>query len=43
MEKFQSFPLPTPDAEVRQLLGRPGEVLGAESRTDKILIIHTGN
>jgi hypothetical protein len=24
------------------LLGRPGEVLGAESGTDKILIIRTG-
>jgi virginiamycin B lyase len=42
-EKFQSFPLPTADAKVRQLLGRPGEVLGAESGTDKIMIIHTGN
>ena len=43
MEKFQSFPLPTPDAKVRQLLGLPGEVLGAESGTDKIVIIHTSN
>ena len=42
VEKFQSFPLPTPDAKVRQLLGRPGEVLGAESGTDKIVIIRTG-
>jgi virginiamycin B lyase len=42
VEKFQSFPLPTPDAKVRQLLGRPGELLGAESGTDKIVIIRTG-
>lgn len=42
-EKFQSFPLPTPDAKVRQLLGRSGEVLGAESGTDKIVIINTSN
>jgi virginiamycin B lyase len=28
VEEFQTFPLPTPDAKVRQLLGRPGEVWG---------------
>lgn len=43
IEKFQSYPLPSPDAKVRQLLGRPGEVLGAESGTDKIMIIQTNN
>ena len=43
LEKFQSFPLPSPDAKVRQLLGRDGEVLGAESGTDKIMIIQTNN
>jgi virginiamycin B lyase len=43
LEKFQSFPLPSPDAKVRQLLGRAGEVLGAESGTDKIMIIQTNN
>ena len=41
--KFQSFPSPSPDAKVRQLLGRPGEVLGAESGTDKIMIVQTNN
>jgi len=43
LEKFQSFPLPSPDAKVRHLLGRAGEVLGAESGTDKIMIIQTNN
>ena len=41
IEEFQSFPLPSPDAKVRQLLGRTGEIVGAESATDKIMIIHT--
>jgi len=43
LEKFQSFPLPSPEAKVRQLLGRAGEILGAESGTDKIIIIQTNN
>jgi virginiamycin B lyase len=41
VEEFQSFPFSSPDAKVRQLLGRPGEILGAESATDKIVIIRT--
>jgi virginiamycin B lyase len=41
VEEFQSFPFPSPDAKVRQLLGRTGEILGAESATDKIAIIRT--
>ena len=32
VEKFQSFPLPTADAKVRQLLGRTGEILGQNLR-----------
>ena len=36
-EAFESFPIPTPDAAVRQLHGRPGEVWGAESATDKLV------
>ena len=39
LEKFQSFQIPSTDAQGRQSLGRPGEVLGAESATDKIMII----
>ena len=31
-----------PRAEVRQLLGRPGEVWGAESGTDRLVVVHTG-
>jgi virginiamycin B lyase len=40
-EKFDSFTLPSGDAQVRQLLGRPGEVWGAESGTDKLVVIRT--
>ncbi|MCA1670104.1 MAG: lyase [Thermomicrobia bacterium] len=41
-EAFDAFPLPSPNAYVRQLLGRPGEVWGAESGTDKLVVIRTG-
>jgi virginiamycin B lyase len=40
-ESFESFPIPTPRAEVRQLLGRPGEVWGAESGADRLLVVRT--
>jgi virginiamycin B lyase len=40
-ERFESFPLPSGNAEVRQLSGRPGEVWGAESGTDKLVVIRT--
>ena len=40
-EAFEAFPLPTPGAMVRQILGRPGEVWGAESATDKLVVIRT--
>jgi virginiamycin B lyase len=40
-EQFESFPLPSGNAQVRQLLGRPGEVWGAESGTDKLVVIRT--
>jgi virginiamycin B lyase len=39
--KFDSFSLPSADAQVRQLLGRPGEVWGAESGTDKLIVVRT--
>jgi len=42
-ETFRSFP--TQDgrtANVRQLLGRPGEVWGAESATDRLVVIRYG-
>jgi virginiamycin B lyase len=40
-ETFESFPLPSSLADVRQLLGRPGEVWGAESSVDKLVVIRT--
>jgi virginiamycin B lyase len=41
-EQFKVFPWPTGNALVRQLLGRPGEIWGAESATDKIVVLRTG-
>lgn len=38
-ETFEIFDLPSPGANVRQILGRPGEVWGAESGTDKLVVI----
>ena len=40
-EAFRVFTLPSSDAAVRQLLGRPGEVWGAESATDKLVVLRT--
>lgn len=40
-ETFESYPLTTPDASVRQILGRPGEIWGAESSSDKLIVIRT--
>jgi virginiamycin B lyase len=40
-ESFTEFKLPTAGAAVRQLLGRPGEVWGAESAADKLVVIGT--
>jgi virginiamycin B lyase len=41
-ETFEVFVLPSFAADVRQILGRPGEVWGAESGTDKLVVIRTG-
>jgi virginiamycin B lyase len=38
-ETFASFPLPSPSASVRQLLGRRGEIWGAESAVDRIVVL----
>jgi virginiamycin B lyase len=38
-ETFVSIPLPDPDSSVRQLHGRPGEVWGAASGVDKLVVI----
>ena len=40
-ERFESLPLPSPDGAVRQLLGRPGEVWGAESGADRLIVVRT--
>ena len=36
---FTSYPLPSSPGNVRQILGRPGEVWGAESAADKLIVI----
>jgi virginiamycin B lyase len=38
-ERFESVDLPSEDAAVRQLLGRPGELWGAESAVDKLIVV----
>ena len=38
-EAFEVFPLPSSGANVRQLLGRPGEVWGAESGVDRLVVL----
>ena len=39
--KFTRVILPSPDAAVRQILGRPGEIWGAESGADKLVVVRT--
>ena len=41
-ERFTSFPGSEPGANVRQILGRPGEVWAPESGTDRLILIRTG-
>lgn len=40
-EQFDVYPLPHDPGEVRQILGRPGEVWGAESAADHLIVIRT--
>jgi virginiamycin B lyase len=40
-EEFHTYPLPHDPGEVRQILGRPGEVWGAESAADQLIVIRT--
>lgn len=40
-ESFTAFASDMDNANVRQLLGRPGEVWGAESGTDRLVVIRT--
>lgn len=40
-ERFEAFPLLSEAGQVRQLLGRAGEVWGAESGVDKLVVVRT--
>jgi virginiamycin B lyase len=42
-ERFEVFPLSTPNANVRQILGRTGEIWGAESGLDRLAVLRTGD
>ena len=42
-EEFQSFPSPRNRAQVRQLLGRQGEVWAPESGTNTLVVLRTGD
>jgi virginiamycin B lyase len=41
-EAFKSYPSSAAGADVRQILGRPGEVWFPESGTDRLMVIRTG-
>ena len=43
VEQFTVYELPSPDASVRQILGKPGEIWGAESAVDKLIVIRTNS
>lgn len=38
-EVFEVFALPSPSSQIRQILGRPGEVWGAGSGVDKLIVV----
>jgi virginiamycin B lyase len=40
-ESFEVFTLPSSPADVRQILGRPGEIWAAESGVDQLFVIRT--
>jgi virginiamycin B lyase len=41
-ETFTSYQLPGPASNVRQILGRPGEVWGAASALDQLVVLRSG-
>ncbi len=41
-EAFDTFPLPATPGNVRQILGRPGEIWGAQSADDSLVAIRPG-
>lgn len=40
-ERFTEYELSAPNSAVRQILGRPGEIWGAESGLDRIVVVRT--
>jgi virginiamycin B lyase len=42
-ETFTAFPSDREDAAVRQILGRPGEVWGAESGVDRLVVVRSSD
>jgi virginiamycin B lyase len=40
-QEFISLSLPSDPGDVRQIHGRPGEVWGAESAADRLVVVHT--
>jgi virginiamycin B lyase len=42
-EQFEVVTLPSAGGNVRQILGRPGEIWGAESGVDKLIVIRTAS
>lgn len=40
-ERFDTYPSPAPNAAIRQILGRPGEVWAPESGTDHLVVYRT--
>jgi virginiamycin B lyase len=42
-ETFDVIPLPSPNAAVRQILGRPGEIWAAESGADKLVRVRVSD
>ena len=40
-ERFTDYQLSGPNSAVRQILGRPGEIWGAESGLDKVIVVRT--
>jgi virginiamycin B lyase len=41
-ERFTSYPMSEKGADVRQILGRPGEIWLPESATNRLMVIRTG-
>jgi virginiamycin B lyase len=42
-ETFDTIDLPSDPSNVRQILGRPGEIWGAESAADQLVVIRSSD